>query len=108
MSVKPCDIEGELEVATPDGPIRCIGKGDCLELVFQSLRQLVRTSSPLQSDPAVTNWLLVTARHAGIGVRLRIGERIVGDVSSAAGQDRPRVKLRFLNLAAAAVSASKK
>lgn len=108
MSVTPCDVEGEFEISTPDGPIRCTGKGNSFEVVFQNLRQLVRTSRPIRSGLAgpVANWLLAAADHAEIDVKLRIGERVVGDVCSGAGQDRPRVKLRFLNLAAAAVSRS--
>lgn len=108
MNVTPCDVEGKLEIATPDGSIHCVGTGDSFEVVFANVRQLVRTGIPIHSGPAgaVVNWLLATARHAGINVRLRIGERIVGDVTSVAGQDRPRVRLQFLNLAAAAVSRS--
>ncbi len=108
MNATPCDVEGELEISTPDGPIRCIGAGKSFEVVFQNIRQLVRTSGPIRSGPAgpVAKRLLVAACHAHIYVKLRVGERIVGDVSSVVGQDRPRVKLRFLNLAAAAVGRS--
>lgn len=108
MNVTACVVEGELDIATPDGPIRCVGTGDSFEVVFQNLRQLIRTSSPIRSSHAgaVTNRLLAIAEHAGIEVTVRIGERIVGDIHSVTGQDRPRVKLRFLNLAVAAVSKS--
>ena len=108
MNNLACCVEGELEIVTPGGPVRCVGTGDSFEVVFQNLRQLVRTSSPIRSGPAgtIANRLLAIARHAGIEVTLRIGERIVGDIRFEAGQNRPRVKLRFLNLAAAAVSKS--
>lgn len=106
MNVIACDVEGELEIATPDGQIRCVGTGDSFEMVFQNLRQLIRTSGPIRSGPAgpIANQLLAISGQAGIEVTLRIGERIVAHIHSVAGQDRPRVKLRFLNLAVAAVS----
>lgn len=108
MNIAPCNVEGELEISTPDGPIRCSGMGNSFEVVFQNLKQLVRTSGPIRSGLAgpVANWLLSAAGYADIEVKLRIGERIIGDVCYVAGQDRPLVKLRFLNLAAAAVSRS--
>ena len=108
MNTKSCDVEGELVIETPDGPIRCVGTGDAFEVVFQNLRQLIRISRPVRSGPAglIANQLAAAACHASIKVTLQIGQRIVGDIQSAWGQDRPHVKLRFLQLVAAAVSKS--
>lgn len=102
MSSKSCVIDGELQIVTQDGPIQCLGMGNSLDLVFRSVSQLVRARGPIQSNASpVANGILAAARHAGIQVRLRIGRRIVGSVTSVPGRNRPSVKLRLLNLAIA-------
>jgi hypothetical protein len=108
MSSSACDVEGELEITTPAGPIRCVGTGSAFEIVFQNLRQLVRATRPFRSGPArlIVDRLLATAAPTDIEVKLRIGRRIVADVETPRGQDRSRIRLRFLNLVAAAFRGS--
>lgn len=105
MSAPHCDVEGELGIETPHGPIRCIGTGAAFEITFLNVRQLVRVGSSFRSGTigALSNWLVSAAQRKRISVKLRIGKRIVGDVRPKNGKDRPRVKLRFLSLAAAVV-----
>ena len=102
------DVEGKHEITTAAGTIRCVGTGSAFEIVFQNLRQLVRATRPFRSGPArlIVDRLLATAAPTDIEVKLRIGRRIVADVETPRGQDRSHIRLRFLNLVAAAFRGS--
>lgn len=103
-----CSISGNLTIDTPHGRIRCVGSGSTFEITFQNLRQLITTGRPVRRGPLwpMANSFLAATRHAGIDVQLRIGERIVADVFTGEEHATPRVKLRFLNLAVAAIVGS--
>jgi sugar/nucleoside kinase (ribokinase family) len=99
------EVDGELDIETSDGPIRCVGTGSSFEIIFENLWQMVRVGRPVRVPLTASAFasLLSIAHAAGIKVTMRIGKRTVGEISSQNGHDRPRVKLRFLDLAAAAV-----
>jgi len=106
MSAAACEVEGELEIETPHGVIRCVGSGHSFDLVFRNLTQLIRATAPVRSGPAVpvAGWMLAAAAQADIDVKLRIGKQVVGRMCLSARQDRPVAKLKVLKMVAAAFS----
>lgn len=99
-------VEGQLEITSPHGLIRCVGSGTTIELIFRGVSQLFRSNNQFRpvAGRTVGRWLFAAAGHAGLKVTLRIGNRSVGNVSWVAGRRRPKVKLRIPSLIAAAVS----
>ena len=99
-------VDGQLEITSPHGLIRCVGSGRTIELIFRDVWQLARSHNQFRSvaGRTVGRWLFAAAGHAGLEVSLRIGNRRVGNVSWETGRKRPKVKLRFPSLIAAAVS----
>ena len=76
-------VEGQLEITSPHGLIRCVGSGTTIELIFRDVWQLFRSSNQFRSvaGRTVGMWLFTAAGHAGLEVSLRIGNRTVGEVS---------------------------
>ena len=105
MAISLC-VDGQLEITSPHGLIRCVGSGRTIEVIFRDVSQLVRSNNQFRSvsGGTVGRWLFAAAEHAGLKVTLRIGNRSVGNVSWETGRERPKVKLRFPSLIAAAVS----
>jgi hypothetical protein len=98
-------VNGELDIETCNGPIRCVGTGSSFKIIFQNFRQMCRVGRQVRSPLTASAFapMLPIAHAAGIKVTMQIGKRTVGEIISLDGQDRPRVKLRLLKLAAAAV-----
>ena len=99
------EVDGELDIETCNGAIRCVGTGSSFEIIFQNFRQMFRVGKQVRSPLTASAFapLLPIAHATGIKVTMRIGKRTVGEIIYQDGQDLPRVKLRLLKLAGAAV-----